>query len=136
MWCQDSSRRSVHLLHTHVFESISLLVQLLLSPLLDFKRISQLPTSSPLPSTIYFPCLTVTSFLPIPSPIISLIPQHVRVTADPVVIGKLMNTSNSRQSVVLIINHIIGCSLHIIHCQCIHLRHHLIQRYHTSDRSN
>ena len=126
-------------LHKLVFQSISLLVQLLLSPLIDFKRISQLPISSPLPPINYFPCLC-NIFPPILPPYQScrhfLIPQHVRVTADPVVIGKLMNTSNSRQSMVLIINHIICCSLHIIHCQRIDLCHHLIQRYHTSDCSN
>mmetsp|Transcript_18419 Transcript_18419/g.27522 ORF Transcript_18419/g.27522 Transcript_18419/m.27522 type:complete len:223 (-) Transcript_18419:157-825(-) len=69
-------------------------------------------------------------------PIKSLIPQHVGVTTDPVIIGKLMNTPNRRQSMVLIINHIASCSLHIIHRQRIHLCHHLSQRHHTSNCSN
>jgi len=43
-----------------------------------------------------------------------LIPQHVRMTTDPVIIRKFMNTSNCCQGMILIINYLICGCLNII----------------------
>mmetsp|Transcript_29875 Transcript_29875/g.54201 ORF Transcript_29875/g.54201 Transcript_29875/m.54201 type:complete len:230 (+) Transcript_29875:56-745(+) len=65
-----------------------------------------------------------------------LVSQHVRMTTDPLIIRKLMNTTNRRQRMILIINHLIRRRLDIVHSQRIHPRHHLRQRHDTSNRLN
>ena len=44
----------------------------------------------------------------------SLIPEVIRMTTDPIIIRKLMNTTHCRQSMILIINNLCSRSLNIL----------------------
>lgn len=62
-----------------------------------------------------------------------LITQHIRVTTDPVIIGKFVNSSNCGQGVILIIDHVIRSGFDIVHGQRIHSCQHFRQWHNTSD---
>mmetsp|Transcript_25465 Transcript_25465/g.50846 ORF Transcript_25465/g.50846 Transcript_25465/m.50846 type:complete len:261 (+) Transcript_25465:48-830(+) len=62
-----------------------------------------------------------------------LITQHIRVTTDPIIIGKFVNSSDCGQGVILIIDHVIRSGFDIVHGQCIHSCQHFRQWHNTSD---
>mmetsp|Transcript_18950 Transcript_18950/g.26742 ORF Transcript_18950/g.26742 Transcript_18950/m.26742 type:complete len:206 (+) Transcript_18950:1273-1890(+) len=65
-----------------------------------------------------------------------LVSQHVRMTTNPIVIWKLVNTANRCQGMILVVDYIICSSFDIIHSQCIHPCKHLSQGHDTSYRLN